>query len=171
MASNNGPAHNTWAQQHLRKTQGSPQIEEQLTIGQESANTPPVTSPAARSSLSPITEDIGKEGEFSNKDYSHEEKTIHEFMEGLYISHQDPEQQYATALASPSMNQSTGSVEIRLMPPLNVHKDKGKGKKLFMPPIGEENTPFRWEQNPPSRMPSIKEEWNLLDNKIGRAHV
>ena len=142
MASNTGPTCNTWAQQHLRETQGSPQIEEQLTIGQESANTPPVTSPTARSSLSPITKDIGKEGESSNKDYSHEEKTTHEFTGGLYISHQDPEQQYATALASPSMNQSTGSAEIRLMPPPNVCKDKGKCKKLFTSPIGEENTPF-----------------------------
>ena len=141
MASNTGPTCNTCAQQHLHETQGSPQIEEQPTIGQESANTPPVTSPAARSSLSPITEDIGKEGESSNKDYSHEEKTTHEFMGGLYISHQDPEQQYITAPASPSMNQSTGSVEIRSTPPPNIHKDKGKGKKLFMPPIGEENTP------------------------------
>ena len=142
MASNTGPTCNTQAQQHLHETQGSPQIEEQLTIGQESANTPPVTSPTARSSLSPITKDIGKEGESSNKDYSHEEKTTHEFTGGLYISHQDPEQQYATALASPSMNQSTGSPEIRSMPPPNVHKDKGKGKKLLMPPIGEESTPF-----------------------------
>ena len=158
MASNTGPACNTQAQQRLHETQGSPQTEEQLTIGQESANTPPVTSPTARSSLSPITKNISKEGESSNKDYSHEEKTTHEFTGGLYISHQDPEQQYATAPASPSMNQSTGFVEIRLMPPPNVYKDKGKGKKLFTPPIGKENTPFQWEQNPPSRMPSIKEE-------------
>ena len=88
---NNGPACNTQAQQHLHKTQGSPQTEEQLTIGQESVNIPPVTLPTARSSLSPITKDIGKEGESSNKDYSHKGKTTHEFTGGLYISHQDPD--------------------------------------------------------------------------------
>ena len=54
MASNNGPAHNTWAQQHLCETQGSPQNEEQPTIGQESMNISPVTLPAARSLLSRI---------------------------------------------------------------------------------------------------------------------
>ena len=63
-------------------------------------------------------------------------------MRGLYISHQDPEQQYITALASPSMNQLSGSAELRLIPPPNVHKDKEKGKNIYTPPIGKENTPF-----------------------------
>ena len=175
MLSSDVPVYNTWSYHchHIEhKAQAIPQSEEQPAVEQESAITPPVTSISEPSSLTPFAEAIGEEGKASFEDNPSEKlaqkesKTPHEFPGGFAISHQEPEQQFTTAPVSPGSNQSTSSVDVRSTPPPNVRRDKGKGRKIEISPIGEGSTFYRRETDLPPHMYTIEEEWDFLNNAL-----
>ena len=175
MSSSDVPAYNTRSyHRHCveHEAQAISQSEEQPAVEQESTIVPPVTSISEPSSLTPLAEAIGEEGKASFEDNPSEKlaqkesKTPHEFPGGFAISHQEPEQQFTTAPVSPGSNQSTSSVDVRSTPLPNVCRDKGKGWKVEISPIGEGSTFYWRETDLPPHMYSIDEEWDFLNNAL-----